>query len=73
MVLARKIANGPPITIRLTKEQVYRALPMDFESALRMAAAYEGLAITSEDHEEGVTAFREKRELHSREDRNGNA
>ncbi len=62
MTLARKIANGPPIAMRLTKLQVYKGLGMDLETALQMAAACETITLTSEDHREGVTAFREKRQ-----------
>ncbi len=61
MALANKIANGPPIAIRLTKLQVYKGLDMDLETALQMAAAAETITLTSEDHREGVAAFREKR------------
>jgi len=60
--LARKIANGPPIAIKLMKLQVYKGLAMDLETALQMAAACETITLTSEDHREGVTAFREKRQ-----------
>lgn len=62
MALAHKIANGPPIAMRLTKLQVYRGLEMDLETALQMAAACETITLSSEDHKEGVTAFREKRQ-----------
>lgn len=61
MALARKIANGPPIAIKLMKLQVYKGLGMDLETALQMAAACETITLTSEDHREGVAAFREKR------------
>ena len=61
MALARKIANGPPIAMMLTKLQVYKGLGMDLETALQMAAACETITLSSEDHREGVTAFREKR------------
>ena len=61
MALARKIADGPPISIRLMKLQVYKGLGMDLETALQLAAACETITLTSEDHREGVTAFREKR------------
>ncbi len=61
MSLARKIANGPPIAIRLTKLGVYGGLGMDFETALQ-ATDYETITLASEDHREGITAFREKRE-----------
>lgn len=62
MGLARKIAQGPPIAIRLMKLQAYKGLQMDLETALEMAAACETITLTSEDHKEGVAAFREKRE-----------
>ena len=62
MALAGKIANGPPVAMRLTKLQTYEGLNMDLETALQMAAACETITLTSEDHKEGVTAFREKRQ-----------
>jgi len=61
MTLAQKIANGPPIAMRLTKMQVYKGLEVDLEIALQMAAACETITLTSEDHKEGVKALREKR------------
>ncbi len=62
MALAGKIASGPPVAMRLTKLQVYKGLNMDLETALQMAAACETITLTSEDHREGVAAFREKRQ-----------
>ncbi len=62
MTLARKIANGPPIAMRLTKLQVYQGLRVDLETALQMVANCQGITLSSEDHKEGVTAFREKRQ-----------
>lgn len=61
MSLARRIADGPPIAIRLAKMQLYKGLGMDLETALKVAAAMETITLTSEDHQEGVTAFKEKR------------
>ncbi|MDD4859526.1 MAG: enoyl-CoA hydratase/isomerase family protein [Dehalococcoidales bacterium] len=61
MTLARKIANNAPIPIKLMKMQVYEGLGMDLETALKVAAAFETITLTSEDHKEGVAAFREKR------------
>jgi len=61
MSLARKIANGPPIAMRITKRQVYEGLGVDLETALQMIAASQNIALGSEDHKEGVTAIREKR------------
>lgn len=59
--VARKIANGPPIALRLAKLQLYKSLEVDLETAMQMAAAFETITLTSEDHKEGATAFREKR------------
>ncbi len=61
MALAARIADGPPIPMRLAKLQVYKGLNMEFETALQIAAASETITLTSEDHKEGVAAFREKR------------
>ncbi len=62
MELARKIAKGPPIAIQLSKMQAYKALETNLEAALEMAAACQAVALSTEDHREGVTAFLEKRE-----------
>ena len=61
MEMARKIADGPPIALRLSKLMLYKALGMDLETAMQMSAALETITLTSEDHVEGVAAFREKR------------
>jgi enoyl-CoA hydratase/carnithine racemase len=66
MALAGKIADGPPIAMRLAKMQVYKGLNMEFETALGIAAACETITLTSEDHREGVAAFREKRKAEFR-------
>ena len=62
MSLARKLAVGPPIAIKLTKLQVYKGLGMDLETALQIAAACETITLSSEDHKEGISAFLEKRQ-----------
>ncbi|MBI4234392.1 MAG: enoyl-CoA hydratase [Chloroflexi bacterium] len=59
--LAQRIADGPPIAIRLSKLMLHKGLGFDLETAMLMAAAAETITLTSEDHREGVTAFREKR------------
>ncbi len=61
MELARKIAAGPPIAIRLSKLMLYKGLEFDLETAMKMAAAGETITLTSQDHVEGVSAFRQKR------------
>jgi enoyl-CoA hydratase/carnithine racemase len=49
-------------SIRLMKLRACKGLAMDMETALEMAAACETIPLTSEDHKEGVAAFREKRD-----------
>ncbi|MFC1943099.1 enoyl-CoA hydratase/isomerase family protein [Chloroflexota bacterium] len=62
MILARKIASGPPIAMRLTKLQAYKGLTMDFDTALQVAAACQTITFDSEDSKEGLKAFVEKRQ-----------
>ncbi len=59
--LARKIAAGPPLALRLDKQMLNRAASTDLASALEMEAFSQALAIVSEDHREGVNAFFDKR------------
>ena len=61
MEIARKIAAGPPIAIRLSKLMLYKGLEFDLETALKMAAAAETITLTSYDHGEGTRAIRESR------------
>ena len=61
MEMAKKIAAGPPVAMRLSKLMLYKGLEFDLETALKMAAAAETITITSRDHEEGTLAIREKR------------
>jgi enoyl-CoA hydratase/carnithine racemase len=61
MELARKIASGPPISLRLMKQLLYKGLEVDLETAMLMAATGSSITLTSEDHREGIAAFREKR------------
>lgn len=61
MEMARKIAAGPPIAIRLSKLMLYKGLEFDLETALKMAAAAEAITLTSQDHGEGAQAIRESR------------
>ena len=61
LAMAERIAAGPPIAIRLSKMMLYKGLEFDLETAMKMAAAGETITLTSQDHVEGVAAFREKR------------
>lgn len=62
MAFARKIANGPPLAIKLMKAQVREGLNLTFAQSLEKAAHCEAITLLSADHKEGVTAMREKRE-----------
>ncbi len=61
-LLAQKIAQGPPVAIRLMKSELYRGLETDLDAALHRAAACESITLLSHDHREGISALREKRE-----------
>jgi enoyl-CoA hydratase/carnithine racemase len=58
---AQKIADGPPVALRMTRTMLYAGLKSDLESILHMAAFCEPITLGSEDHQEALTAFREKR------------
>jgi len=62
MSLARKLADNPPVSMRLDKFMVYKGLDTDLESALGLGAACLAMALQSEDHLEGIKAFAEKRQ-----------
>ena len=49
-------------SIRLVKLRACEGLAMDMETAMEMAAACETITLTSENHKEGVAAFRERRD-----------
>jgi 2-(1,2-epoxy-1,2-dihydrophenyl)acetyl-CoA isomerase len=59
--LAEKIAAGPPAVLKMAKHMVNRAATSDLAAALDLEAFSQGLAIASEDHQEGLRAFFEKR------------
>ncbi len=59
--MARRIANGPPIAIRLAKMMMRRGMTMDLETSLEMSAAAEAITLSSDDHVEGMAALRQKR------------
>jgi 2-(1,2-epoxy-1,2-dihydrophenyl)acetyl-CoA isomerase len=59
--LVDKIVAGPPLALRLDKQALNRAASTDLAGALETEAFSQGLAVASEDHQEGVAAFFEKR------------
>ena len=59
--LAEKIAGGPPAVLRMAKHMVNRAATSALAAALDLEAFSQGIAISSEDHQEGLAAFFDKR------------
>lgn len=58
---AGRLAAGPPLALSLAKSAVYRGLDLDIAAAFDYAATAEAITLTSEDHTEGLAAFRERR------------
>ena len=59
---ARKLAGKSPVMMRLGKNAMYRQLDMPFEQALDFLRSQLTIAFSTEDIQEGVRAFFEKRE-----------
>ena len=59
--LAQRIAQGPTVSLSLTKYLVQKSLDMGLRESLDLANAAQELARRSEDHQEAVQAFLEKR------------
>ena len=60
--LAEKLAAKSPVTMRLGKDAMFRQQDMAFADALDYLRAQLSLALTTEDVQEGVEAFSERRE-----------
>jgi 2-(1,2-epoxy-1,2-dihydrophenyl)acetyl-CoA isomerase len=58
---AERLAEGPPIAIRVTKRMMYKQRGMDLDNALEDAAMATLVANYTEDVKEGTAAFHEKR------------
>jgi 2-(1,2-epoxy-1,2-dihydrophenyl)acetyl-CoA isomerase len=62
MVLARELADGPQVAMRLLKRSLYNAAELPWAAALDEIAAKTAICDHHADAREGVSAFREKRE-----------
>lgn len=60
--LVDDIASGPTVALGHAKRLVNRSLDSSLEQALENEATAQGVAFTTDDHEEGATAFVEKRD-----------
>ena len=59
---AVRLASKSPVMMRLGKDAMYRQLDMAFEDALDFLRSQLSIAFTTEDIQEGVRAFFEKRD-----------
>src|SRR5262245_26839829 len=59
--LARKIAAGPPVAIRLAKRALYHSEETDLRGALEFETFAQNICSETEDAREGIRAFVEKR------------
>jgi 2-(1,2-epoxy-1,2-dihydrophenyl)acetyl-CoA isomerase len=59
--LALSLAQGPSVAIGLAKMSLHRGLAMDLASALEVEATAQIICSLTEDIQEGIRAFREKR------------
>lgn len=61
VAMAHRLAAGPTRAFGLGKALAHRSVCGDLETYLELELAHQTLAMGSDDHREGVTAFREKR------------
>ena len=59
--LARRIAAGPPVAIRLAKRSIYSNEDLDLRGALVVETMAQNICFETEDAAEGIRAFGEKR------------
>jgi enoyl-CoA hydratase/carnithine racemase len=58
---ARRVAEGAPLSVQLIKRVMRAGLEADLGTALELVASNLPIVRTSDDHQEAVSAFREKR------------
>jgi 2-(1,2-epoxy-1,2-dihydrophenyl)acetyl-CoA isomerase len=59
--MAQTIANAPPIVVKLIREGIYQGVNVDINTALRWEHFAFNTCLSTDDHEEGVKAFLDKR------------
>jgi len=59
--LARRIATGPPVAIRLAKRSIYANSELDLRAALQVETMAQNICFETDDATEGIRAFGEKR------------
>lgn len=61
LALAKRIADGPQIAVRMIKRAVRQSLKSDLETSLDLISSHMAIVTATEDHKEGVNAFLERR------------
>jgi enoyl-CoA hydratase/3-hydroxyacyl-CoA dehydrogenase len=61
VALARKLADGPPVALKLAKETLNFGTQVPLEIGLKMEAEAFGIVLSTKDVMEGVSAFMSKR------------
>jgi enoyl-CoA hydratase/carnithine racemase len=59
--LARKIADGPPVAVRMIKRATYQSMRTDLRTSLDLISSHTGVVGLMQDSAEAMAAFREKR------------
>ena len=59
--LARRLADGPQVAIRMIKRLVYQSARLDLRTHLDLVSSHMGVIRDTDDHREGVQAFKDKR------------
>ena len=59
--LAAKIAGGPSVAVNLTKQALHKSLTNSLEQQVAVEFSAFSACLKTEDHQEGLAAFREKR------------
>ena len=60
--LAHRVAQGPPLALRLSKLNMYRGLEVDFTTALEYLASSQAQLFLTDDFVEATAAFQQKRQ-----------
>lgn len=59
--MARQIAAGPPLAIKMMKKAALQGLTMDIATHLEQVSSHMAVLFSTEDHQEALNAFKEKR------------
>ncbi|MBM7632865.1 enoyl-CoA hydratase/isomerase family protein [Geomicrobium sediminis] len=61
LVIAKQIADGPQVAIRMMKRAARQSEKLDLETSLDLISSHMSIITATEDHKEGVQAFLDKR------------